>query len=589
MASITPDRKPIVIVGAGLTGCCTALLLARRFKNEQFIIIEGRDDYRKDLAKLEEISLKQQSQMMSNSNEEKASNTFGQFDNAASRSINLALSYRGICGLKKAGLWQEVQRRKLLILMKGRYVHLANNTTSIQPYSKTHAGIYSVSRLTLNCMFLDALAEIPNVDLRFMNKLVKINKNGILTITDTSPNSKDSSYQLESKFILGCDGAYSATRNALQRLGRYNFGIEYIPHGYKELTIFPKIQRLKKTKKTNTTSKTSKSSLHKTPSGASMSSHNNSNNSNNSNSNNTNHSSSVESPPVEVTISEDSEEKSNDSSDIEYRAAFAMEPNYLHIWPRDSHMMIGLPNPDKTFTCTLFAPWDGEKGLSYLDNASKEEIVSYFNENFPDFVKLCPNFYDFWIKNPASPLAHIHLNPWNFGNKILLLGDAAHAIVPFYGQGMNSGFEDAVILDELFDKYLKNEGSKKTMDLIEKVFNEFSELRQPSCEALSLLSLQNYVEMRSLTGKKWFLYKKKLEGMLNYIAPSIWRPIYSMVSFSRTPYHEALERADKQDRYLGIGLGLLTSVTAVGGYLLANKYYKENGKRWPWTPKRSNM
>ena len=133
---------------------------------------------------------------------------------------------------------------------------------------------------------------------------------------------------------------------------------------------------------------------------------------------------------------------------------------------------------------------------------------------------------------------------------------------------MNAGFEDCVILDELFDKYSNN----NNINNIELIFNEFSNKRQPSCDALSLLSLQNYVEMRSLTGKKWFLYKKKFEGILNTLVPSIWKPIYSMVSFSRTPYNEAMERAKKQDKYLGIGFGLLTTITTISCCYLAKKY-----------------
>merc|ERR1712060_577968 len=133
------------------------------------------------------------------------------------------------------------------------------------------------------------------------------------------------------------------------------------------------------------------------------------------------------------------------------------------------------------------------------------------------------------LLNPSSPLAYINVSRWNYQDKICLLGDAAHAIVPFYGQGMNAAFEDCLILHNMMKSYDLND--------IGDAFEAFSAHRQPSTAALSQLSLQNYVEMRSLTAKKWFVYKKMLEKQLNYYMPSIWRPIYSMVSFSRTPYN----------------------------------------------------
>ncbi|ETO20720.1 kynurenine 3-monooxygenase [Reticulomyxa filosa] len=181
---------------------------------------------------------------------------------------------------------------------------------------------------------------------------------------------------------------------------------------------------------------------------------------------------------------------------------FAMPENYLHIWPRHQFMLIGLPNPDKSFTCTLFAPFESDCKEGLDDLTTKEAIVRYFEKHFPDFVKLCPDYVEQCLENPSSPLAHVHLNPWHFKDKVVVMGDAAHAVVPFYGQGMNCCLEDCVIFDELLEKHNND---------IKTVFHEFSRLRQPSTEGLAHLSLENYVEMRSLTAQRWFVYKKKLE------------------------------------------------------------------------------
>jgi len=235
-----------------------------------------------------------------------------------------------------------------------------------------------------------------------------------------------------------------------------------------------------------------------------------------------------------------------------------MSSDCLHIWPRHNFMLIGLPNPDKTFTCTLFAPWEGKEGLNELNN--ENNIKNFFHKYFSDFIKLCPNYIEQCLHHPNSPLIYTNLKPWNFENKILILGDAAHAVVPFYGQGMNSAFEDCVLLDELMDKYENN---------IHQVFEQFSLIRQPSTDALCELSLQNYVEMRSLTAQTWFVYKKKLESMLNYCSPTLWMPLYSMVSFTRIPYDIAAKRAIKQDQMLSIILsGILLSGTLSSAYFI---------------------
>merc|ERR1712228_813114 len=213
-----------------------------------------------------------------------------------------------------------------------------------------------------------------------------------------------------------------------------------------------------------------------------------------------------------------------------------------------------------TFTCTLFAPWTV---LETLNN--RQSIQQFFECNFPDFICLCPNYIDQCLKNPASPLAYINLSRWNYKNKICVLGDAAHAIVPFYGQGMNAAFEDCLILYNMMKQY-------DDMDVIGNAFEGFSAHRQPSTAALSQLSLQNYVEMRSLTAKKWFVYKKMLEKKLNLYLPNVWKPIYSMVAFSTIPYNDAMRRAKKQDQWLSVALSASAIASVASIVTIALRY-----------------
>lgn len=233
---MSQETKPIVVVGGGLSGCCITLLLSKLFPDDKIILIESRDDYRKELKRI---------------NEATKSNGIGtDFNNAATRSINLALSHRGICALKACGIYSDILEQELLILMKGRYVHLGNNKTSEQLYGQDHEGIYSISRLTLNCLFLDKLCAASNVGIKFQCKVTKISRDGTLYFIDQNANHQHEQlykdplidYTIDSRFVLGCDGVYSAVRGALQRLGRYNFRINYIDHGYKELTIFPVVR-----------------------------------------------------------------------------------------------------------------------------------------------------------------------------------------------------------------------------------------------------------------------------------------------------------------------------------------------------------
>lgn len=215
---------------------------------------------------------------------------------------------------------------------------------------------------------------------------------------------------------------------------------------------------------------------------------------------------------------------------------FLMEKNALHIWPRGSFMMIALPNPDGNFTCTLFMPFTGEKSFEKLK--TKEQIAAFFNEEFADAVPLMPTLVEDFLTNPLSSLVTVKCFPWVFDNKIGLIGDAAHAIVPFYGQGMNCGFEDCVVLNELIEKHAENWDA---------IMQEYQSLRKPDGDAIADLAIANFVEMRDKTADPKFLLQKKIEAKFSNKYPDKWIPLYSMVTYSpHIRYSTALNEGQKQ-------------------------------------------
>jgi len=215
---------------------------------------------------------------------------------------------------------------------------------------------------------------------------------------------------------------------------------------------------------------------------------------------------------------------------------FLLEKNALHIWPRGSFMMIALPNPDGNFTCTLFLPFEGEKSFAKLK--TKEAVKKFFDEEFPSAVPLMPTLLDDFMNNPVSSLVTVKCFPWTFVNKIALIGDAAHAIVPFYGQGMNCGFEDCVVLDELITKHNEN---------WETIFPEYQTLRKPDGDAIADLAIANFVEMRDKTTDPIFLLQKKIEARFSEKHPDKWIPLYPMVTFSpQIRYSTAQKEGQKQ-------------------------------------------
>jgi kynurenine 3-monooxygenase len=215
---------------------------------------------------------------------------------------------------------------------------------------------------------------------------------------------------------------------------------------------------------------------------------------------------------------------------------FLLEKNALHIWPRGSFMMIALPNPDGNFTCTLFLPFEGEKSFDKLK--TREDVKKFFDAEFPTAVPLMPTLLDDFLHNPTSSLVTVKCWPWTFDNRIALIGDAAHAIVPFFGQGMNCGFEDCVVLNNLIDKHNED---------WDKIFPEYQQLRKPDGDAIADLAVGNFVEMRDKTADPKFLLQKRIEARFNEKYPSRWIPQYTMVTYSPDiRYSTALKEGQKQ-------------------------------------------
>ena len=214
---------------------------------------------------------------------------------------------------------------------------------------------------------------------------------------------------------------------------------------------------------------------------------------------------------------------------------YLMEKETLHIWPRGRFMLIALPNFDGSFTCTLFMPFEGHD-FCFNNLKTREDVNSFFKIVFPDFYHLMPNVADAWEQHPLSSLAIVRCFPWT-KDKVALMGDAAHATVPFFGQGMNCGFEDCSVMWQLMQKHNEN------WDLI---FEEYQSLRKPNGDAVQDLSLQNYIVMRDKVMDEDYQLQQKIERRINELYPDKYFPLYSMVSFTDIEYQIALNKGNKQ-------------------------------------------
>ncbi|MGC4103119.1 FAD-dependent oxidoreductase [Ferruginibacter sp.] len=417
-------KKDTVIIGAGLVGSLLSIYLSKRGYNVK--IYERRADMRKEKI-------------------------------AAGRSINLALSDRGIKALEEVGIMEEI--KKIAIPMHGRYIHNADGSTAYQPYGNDGQFINSVSRGELNKMLMD-LAEKNGAEIFFNERCDAIDWKKKTVHFENAEELTTIHYQL----AFGSDGAYSAARLTHQlQHDRFQYQQYYIDFGYKELNI---------------------------PAGS--------------------------------------------------NGAFMMEKNALHIWPRGNYMLIALPNMDGSFTCTLFFPFEGDPSFASLD--TKEKVRSFFEKTFADAVPLMPTLEDDFFNNPTSSLVTVKCFPWVRNDDFALIGDAAHAIVPFFGQGMNCGFEDCRVLNELIDKH------NEDWHLI---LQEYQNLRKPDADAIAELALNNFVEMRDKVGDPKFLLQKKIETAFSKKYPGKWIPAYSQVTFSpQIRYSDALKNSAKQENIM---------------------------------------
>ncbi|CDK29291.1 unnamed protein product [Kuraishia capsulata CBS 1993] len=424
-------NETVAVIGGGLVGCLAALGLAR--KGYPVTVFEMRGDPRNDVAKQGSL-----------------------------RSINLAVSDRGIRALKYVDEAMAYRVLEDIIPMTGRMIHdLAGNQES-QQYGLYGEAINSIDRRQLNIRLLEECENINKelgktmVDLRFHSKLDDLKMGEKVTII-----SNGESFQFD--FIVGCDGAYSATRSKLQKHVRMNYKQEYIDTCYVELSI---------------------------PAGP--------------------------------------------------NGEFLIDANHLHIWPRHEFMLIALANHDRSFTSTFFGPW----GLVEKNLDTGAKALEFFKSQFPDALKIIGHerIVSAFDNHPRGALMQVNCDPYHFSDKAILLGDAAHSMVPFYGQGMNCGFEDVRILLTLLDESSSGRSA---------AFEKYTELRKDDLKAILKLALDNYKEMSHKVVSPWFLLRKKVDALLCRTLGDRWLPLYTMVSFrGDIGYAEAIRREELHERIL---------------------------------------
>jgi kynurenine 3-monooxygenase len=419
------SRGQITLIGAGLNGPLLAILLMQRgFAVE---IYERRPDMRRVRV-------------------------------SAGRSINLALSTRGIHALQQAGMWERM--RNIIIPMKGRMMHSVAGELTFQPYGKNEAEVInSISRAELNIALMNA-AEEQGTAIQFNQRCIGYDlKTGEVRLRNEETEEVTTQ---ETEVVIGCDGSASSIRAEMLKLSRFNFSQQYLDYGYKELTI---------------------------PAGP--------------------------------------------------RGGHLLETHALHIWPRGNHMLIALPNIDGTFACILFLPFEGAGSFASLTIPA--QVEQFFESRFPDAFPLMPQLAETYFANPTGAMVTIKCSPWHGEERALLLGDAVHAIVPFFGQGINCGFEDCTCLVELIDRHGTDWAH---------VFAEFEKERKVNTDAIADMAIENFTEMRDRVADSRFLLRKKVELALEARYPQVFVPKYSMVTFHRIPYSVALARGAVQDRML---------------------------------------
>ncbi|MCI4667257.1 MAG: FAD-dependent monooxygenase [Bacteroidia bacterium] len=422
-------KNKIIIVGAGLSGTLLAIRMAQR--GIEVSLHEKRSDMRKDAWE-------------------------------GGRSINLALSERGLIALDRVGLKEEVLKE--CIPMKGRMIHSETGELRFSPYSgREEDFINSVSRSGLNITLLDEAEKMDNLTLHFHSSCQKVElENGAIHVKNMQSGEVR---REEADLVIGTDGAGSAVRSSMMARTPellFNFSQDFLRHGYKELSIHP-----------------------------------------------------------------------GDGG------AFKIEKNALHIWPRHEFMMIALPNLDGSFTLTMFHPYKGKAGFDEL--TTREKVKAFFEEAYADLLPFIPHYLDEYFENPVGILGTIRCLPWQAFGKTLIMGDAAHAIVPFYGQGMNASFEDVRVFDDLM---------QEMGDDWDKILPEFERRRHANANAIADLALDNFMEMQDKVADEAFILKRKIEMELEQTYPDYYSK-YSLVTFRpELPYAQAMKLGRLQDKHL---------------------------------------
>ena len=366
----------------------------------------------------------------------------------AGRSINLALSHRGIKAIKSAGVFDKID--PLLIPMKGRMVHLSGGDIEFQPYSiHPHEYINSISRGELNKILMTKAEASGKVQIYFDHSLLEIDEYTNELIFENGNRAPVADH------VFGADGAGSVIRKHIDGKVLSPSYVDPLGHDYKELHIAP---------------------------------------------------------------SKDGE--------------FQLDSSALHIWPRGEFMLIALPNMDKSFTCTLFLPTEGKRSFKSL--RTPELVTEFFHTYFEDVLPLVENLPNAFFDNPTGKLGTVYTDEWQYNNQYCLIGDAAHAVVPFFGQGMNASFEDCEVLMQCLDEAHGN---------WEGVCKKYSSVRKADGDAIAKMAIENYVEMRDLVTRKEFIQQKEIANILMERFPDRFIPRYNMVSFTSIPYSEVYRRS----------------------------------------------
>jgi kynurenine 3-monooxygenase len=404
----------------------------------------------------------------------------------AGRSINLAMSARGWHALELAGLKEDME--PIAIPMKGRYLHQPDGSTAFQPYGRNDEAIYSVSRGELNKRLM-SLAEEAGAEIHFDRRCVQVSVQLNHVYLEDPVESATSFIVDQERLSESAPANHSPiVKRQLEVGADLLFGADgafsALRQSYSYLDRVNSAQQF------------------------------------------------IEYGYKELTIAPGE------------GGTCRMEKHALHIWPRGKFMLIALPNTDGSFTCTLFMPFEGADSFAALPldgQAGEDAIKNFFEKHFADAIALMPDYLAQFRNNPVASLITTHISQWHYGDKSALIGDAAHAIVPFYGQGMNAGFEDCSILNGLMEAHGEDWST---------ILNEYQRLRKPAGDAVAQLALLNFTEMRDKVADPRFLQRKKIEKEIGIRYPAQFTSVYELVSFSHTPYATALQCIAAQDKLL---------------------------------------